>query len=79
MGAKLLQEIERRAEGNDRDDDQETGRIAGGRREGARDEQDKDKRVAKSREELDPWRRAARGRRVIGTMERKPSRCLTAE
>jgi hypothetical protein len=39
----------------------------------------KDKRVAKSREELDPWRRAPRGRRVIGTMERKPSRCLTAE
>ena len=79
MGAKFLQEIERRAEGNDRDDDHEAGRIARGGRERARDEEDYDERVAKSREKLEPRRRAARGRWIVGTVKRKPSRSLATE
>jgi hypothetical protein len=79
MRTIFLQEIERGAEGDNRDDDEEAGDIAGGGRERARDKQDNDKRIAKSREKLKPRRRAARGRRIVGTMKRKPSRWFAAE
>lgn len=76
LRAYLLHEVERNAERDDGDDDEEAGRVAGKRRQRAGKQQDQNERIEEAQDEAHRQRLPLVHHGIVGAVARKPSQRL---